>query len=188
MNPRIVARTGGRRLGNSGGVGNDITLLKMKPGVTESQVRAAIQDNGRDEVVFRSAAGDLYVVQSEVLSQGLLGLGFPRTGQEVEVGELRGQVQSADNERSLKRIGLPASVFGLLAAVGAGPMTIMAGLAAGLSWVPDSTVAVVLGIGGLGALVSGAGFRVDRQLRKQQADGDARLEPLIESRARLAPY
>lgn len=188
MNHRIVARSGGRPLGNSGAVGSEIALLKMKPGVTKDDVARITADNGRDEVVFRSEAGDLYLIQSDVLEQGLLGLGFPKLGQEVEVGGLRGPVQSADNERSPKRIGLPAAVFGMLAAVGSGPMTIMAALAAGLGGVPDSTVAVVLGIGGLGALVAGAGLRADRQLRRQQAEGDARLAPLVESRMRLDPF
>lgn len=188
MNQRIIARSNGSRLGNSGGVRSKIELLKMKPGVTEALVESATRNNGRDEVVFRSSAGDLYVVQSEVLAQGFLGLGFPTPGAEIEVGTLQGSVLSADQERSPKRIGLPAAMFGMLAVVGAGPATIMAALAAGLSWAPASTVATVLGVGGLGAIVAGAGFSADRRLRQQQADGDARLGPLVESRTQLAPY
>lgn len=186
MNQLLSAVVDGRRVQSS--EGGLLDLLKLRSGTTEAEARRRTERNGTDELLFRTEQGDLYLIQGDPLGQGPLNLCFPRRGQAVSVGALRGEVVYVDDERSHRTALTAMTALAALLAVGAAPATALLGVLAGVGWVPTSTLAWTFGVGATSATLSALGARVVAAHEERVASGRAALEPLVQARDPLARW
>jgi hypothetical protein len=150
-----TAEAGGKWL-----VGNDDhspVLYKLKAGADPTEVMKAARRNGMKEVAFTTSSGDHYVIQSQAMRKGLLGLGLPSVGEAVSIKDkdgatvISGTITDTDSDwtrwlnstavgagvagvalAGLSMVGLPVTIA--LAGTGAQPLGLgaSAGGAAGL--------------------------------------------------------
>lgn len=169
-----------------GSKGGNLDLLKLKADVSKAEVMAVIRKNGTDELLFRTNAGDLHLIQGDPLGQGPFNLRFPRPGQTVSVANVEGEVLHADNERSFRTSTEALSVLAGLLALGTAPMALLLGLFVGVGWAPASDMGWLLGAGATSAAVAGVGVRRANAHDRLKSSARHDLEPMVEQRTPLA--
>lgn len=111
------------------GITSDNEVLNLRcvhDGVSLEQLTKAIEDNGRDEVVFRGDDNKLYMVSGGKLSQ-TDSWSFPKVGERVQAGGVSGTIEYANNEfNTAHAISLTTE--------GAMAFAPFLGVAAGLAW------------------------------------------------------
>ncbi|MFC1706419.1 hypothetical protein ACFL59_06280 [Planctomycetota bacterium] len=156
---------------------DDVALRKVNPGVSEDQIKDLIQKNGRDEILFKTDGGELYLAAAGQLDLGLL-RGFPKAGEKVTAGEIEGTIVFANNELNkphlVGAIGMGAALAAPFAGIAFGFYKLhtatgaLEALAAGLG-LPFNTIigSAAVGIPGAGALF---GSDIVNSVRSDRAD------------------
>jgi hypothetical protein len=109
---------------------DSVEIRKAKPGVTEDQLIAAIDENKRDEILVRGDDEALYLLSASKLNVRWR-LGFPTPGERVTIGDIEGNIVHADNERNI------AHIIGRVA-MGASVLAPVAGIAYGMNLVVNA--------------------------------------------------
>lgn len=122
---------------------DEIRIRKFDKGVELNSLRgdaksiqAALKDNNLDEIVFRTAEGDRYVIYADEL------IGDAHVGDPISVGALQGTVELVDDEWNENRVAAGFVVVGAGVGFYLGGLMAAATVAkAGLAW--GDTVAVL---------------------------------------------
>jgi hypothetical protein len=62
------------------------------------EIQPLIRRNGKDNIVFKTESGDVYVLEARDFSSETRSWGFARKGESITVGDLSGTVIDVDNE------------------------------------------------------------------------------------------
>ncbi len=142
----------------------EVEWRRARAGVSEQALVDAIRKNGRDELVVRGDDGKLYVASASKLSVAWR-LGFPRVGERVEAGDVKGTIAYADDEINyahlLGRIALGATALSPLVGIKYWEymVTNADSIVEGLAHVINMPFDVAIGsaVAGLTTLLGGAG-------------------------------